>query len=1215
MKLAYLLLAYLLTEVWVTGTHVHSREKKTSLESHRGNVSASTPLHDAEDEVRISSSVGGAERAEEGDLKNKTMQLHDDDDAYVPGNSFRKNSERTTEHEIDDKSTIQSNKTPPLQLPSTSVANNDSVSDVSFNHGEPEIPVKKCCGNSEFFSLETQSCEDAGSSTEEFTVHVQEMLRQNLTTKLKASFGLISKCPGTGDSPYVSEVKNGDYFLETSGHIMDTAEGVELDLEHYCLELGVSRQKGLKTSVLLLSNCPPVKKEETAEALIATPIRKCCEEQDFFSIQSQQCESAGGNPGFLTTIKKTFAEEDSLTTFNAVTGIIRKCPNSGSPPQVTEVNSFSHTLLPNGVIKDSYSSVVYDQDHYCLELASASHDSLVDAPVVLAYCSPQKESSLSSSLEGTVVRKCCADNEHFNTLIHQCELRKSGNNFQSYVESVISVSEYNLSFVHGKMRWCPNTQGFPVFSKIASGTHAISPNGHLIELTSGAEYDHENYCVDMAVGSSDDPDSSVFVAAYCPKDTSQTPIRKCCSLNQYFDNHTLTCNDRTGDMSNYNNLIRDFSHGSLPSTRISVGKLKCKSSMVKRTNANEMYLDKTGQICEHSSVTCYPPSSYCIEHFGTSSSSELESGAFICPANVFWKCCPANEVLSDDGCVKPQHYFTESSHLSQLKELLLPRTGFPMTEGQKCDSISVSPSESDLRWWVNKYGELSLTTTHGEITTEKYCLDDFEGKDRTKEIVIMLCRREAQQLLPRSTADQFTSTSSTSIGKCCPLGQHLNGDFSCVDNSLHINLFGENELITTNVTDIIFTSFPVCQQGPSYHIYPFGHRENEDYATLILTNTMNIVYNDDRGCEYRHTLKSSEYCIDDHFTGGRTDAIVAVCPNQSQDPTAFPNKYKIVLVLASISCIALIITTVYLIIMRVKKTQEKMNKAEKLSGNLQLSFAFSNLMAFLLLAVGMQASLNAGPLCYAYASLLMFFLLASTMWNTSICLESFLHKMRVKTSENIRYLGHLLWAWGVPGAVTTIGLALDLNRDSLPCSTVIPKFGVYQCFFSDPTAKLVYLYLPMFVSVCANVALLLLTKYLNTQKVKRLSMKLRARSSIGFAGAAADETEKDKTEAGNRPSKQTSLQFDNEYLGIGAKESKWTKYLKLITWSGVTWIFEFASFLIESDEPSDSWYSYLWYIPSSINALRGIALLLVMVVLMPGHREVMKGFCRRLVSR
>ncbi|XP_064086230.1 probable G-protein coupled receptor Mth-like 1 [Macrobrachium nipponense] len=272
-------------------------------------------------------------------------------------------------------------------------------------------------------------------------------------------------------------------------------------------------------------------------------------------------------------------------------------------------------------------------------------------------------------------------------------------------------------------------------------------------------------------------------------------------------------------------------------------------------------------------------------------------------------------------------------------------------------------------------------------------------------------------------------------------------------------------------------------------------------------------------------------------------------------------------------------------------------------------------MAFLLLAVGMQASLNPGPLCYTYASLLMFFLLAASMWNTSICLESFLHKMRVKTSENIRYFGHVLWGWGAPGAVTTISLLLDLNRHSLPCSTVTPKFGFYRCFFSDATAKLLYLYLPILVSICANVVLLLLTKYLNTQKVRRLSMKLRARSSIGFTSAAADETERSKAEEGSsRSSKLTALQFDNEYLGIGAKESKWTKCFKLVTWSGVTWVFEFAGFLTES-ELSDSWYNYLWYIPSSINALKGVALLLVMVVLMPGYREVLKGLCRRVNNR
>ncbi|XP_068243436.1 uncharacterized protein [Palaemon carinicauda] len=945
------------------------------------------------------------------------------------------------------------------------------------------------------------------------------------------------------------------------------------------------------------------------------PVRKCCEENEFYSIQSQQCEPAGGNSSFLTTVANMFVEEGTRSKLNTIPGIISKCLNSGSPPQVTEVSQFSHTLLPTGVIKDSYSPAVYNHNQYCLEVASFSRDNLEGAPVVIAYCLPKEQNSLSSSLKETVVRKCCTNNEHFNTLTYKCEPGTSGSIFQSYVENVHSNLDSSLGFIHGQIKWCPRTESFPKIRKIDHSTHAISPNGHLIDLMSSTAYDHKNYCVELAMGSSGDLETSDFVAAYCPIDNTQVPIRKCCNLNQYLDNQTQTCKDRGRDMSNYNNLILDFFHRDPPATKILVGKLKCESNMMKRSTANEMYLDKTGQLCDHSSGNCYPSSSYCIEHFGSRLSSELESRAFFCPSNSFRKCCKPDEVLSDTGCVKPGRYYTESSRLSQLKELLLPKTGFPMADDLRCEAISVSSSESDLHWWVNKHGALSLRTTHGEITTEQYCVDDFEGKGMAKETVVMLCRSEMQQLLPRAISNSLTSSSS--IGKCCPNGQHLKEDFSCVENTLQTNLTNKTEFVTANVTDMTFTSFPICQQGSSYHIYMLGQRENDDFADLTATNIMKIVYKD-RGCiSYQHILKNSEYCLDDYFTGSDMDAIVAVCPAQWKESTTSPNRYKILLALSSISCISLIVTAVF-IFTRAKRPQETLNKAQKLSISIQLGFVFSNLLAFLLLAVGTQTSFDFGPLCYTYASLLMFFLLSAFMWNTSICLESLLHKMRFEIPENIKYFCHALWAWGVPGAITAIALTLDLNRDALPCSTVTPKFGVYQCFFSDRTAKLLYLYLPMFVSVCANVVLLLLTKYTNKKVVRRLSNKLRSQSSVGLAEDVPDEIEQEKVEDGNRPRpiNQPSLQFDNEYLGIGAKENMLTKYFKLITWSGVLWVFEFVNFLLsDPEELTDSWYNYLWYIPSSINALRGTALFLVMVVLMPQYRPGMRSLYQRVCSR
>ena len=51
------------------------------------------------------------------------------------------------------------------------------------------------------------------------------------------------------------------------------------------------------------------------------------------------------------------------------------------------------------------------------------------------------------------------------------------------------------------------------------------------------------------------------------------------------------------------------------------------------------------------------------------------------------------------------------------------------------------------------------------------------------------------------------------------------------------------------------------------------------------------------------------------------------------------------------------------------------------------------------------------------------------------------------------------------------------------------------------------------------------------------------------------------------------------------------------TWSGITWIMEVIGFIFTtySKPPDGNWSEYLWYIPSSINALRGIGVFVILV--------------------
>ena len=75
--------------------------------------------------------------------------------------------------------------------------------------------------------------------------------------------------------------------------------------------------------------------------------------------------------------------------------------------------------------------------------------------------------------------------------------------------------------------------------------------------------------------------------------------------------------------------------------------------------------------------------------------------------------------------------------------------------------------------------------------------------------------------------------------------------------------------------------------------------------------------------------------------------------------------------------------------------------------------------------------------------LLRFF--PTTTTTTTFSSTSFRH---VETSETLRYLYHSLWAWGIPASIASLALTLDYYRQSLPCSVITPKVGLYRCFFS-----------------------------------------------------------------------------------------------------------------------------------------------------------------------
>lgn len=64
-----------------------------------------------------------------------------------------------------------------------------------------------------------------------------------------------------------------------------------------------------------------------------------------------------------------------------------------------------------------------------------------------------------------------------------------------------------------------------------------------------------------------------------------------------------------------------------------------------------------------------------------------------------------------------------------------------------------------------------------------------------------------------------------------------------------------------------------------------------------------------------------------------------------------------------------------------------------------------------------------------------------------------------------------------------------------------------------------------------------------------------------------------------------------------------------MVWSGATWMLEVASFVVTSYlvTPSEAWYDYLWYLPSTINALRGVGIFSILVLTPENRVKVAKA--------
>nr|XP_045625483.1 uncharacterized protein LOC123774863 isoform X1 [Procambarus clarkii] len=674
----------------------------------------------------------------------------------------------------------------------------------------------------------------------------------------------------------------------------------------------------------------------------------------------------------------------------------------------------------------------------------------------------------------TRVRKCFGINEFFNFKTRRRETLEDNTAFTILVRSLLEKNvNTDLRIVPLIMGQCQDPGDEKKREPIDFTSHSILPFGYLRDLKSKLNYDQDHYCLEMEAPDAENISSGILSKIFCPLRPIEVSTRKCCGVNEYFNLTDKHCHPRSSNVSEYNDLVQEFTRNypGVTSIHWNTSKLICRHGEPRRVSTDQAFLDSSNQLCERQSGQCYPSSLYCIEYSWGEGTPAMVAEASICPVDSFYKCCPRGHILTKSGCISASREDV-SPYMLQLLEEMEPKFGIPArTNDCHCVEKLINVSDSNIHWWKSmpQYPPVDIKAKNSSAI--RYCVDDYRGPDNHTVTVAIVCYTEVGN-----------------VRKCCPCGQYMENG-TCVSDSLGLSLLHDPLLSAANLTKLTDNSFPTCETENGYHVYYMGRRSSEDYGEMIDNQELQLV-NMDAGCRLNNkTIKRENYCLE-YFGNATVQHLkVMMCVRSSMDMGVNSENLWAKAVLLTLSCVALLATTLYLLPQKVNKGYS-VRKVKMLAGRLQLSYVLTSLVGFLLLAVNMVVPIYQDSLaCYIMSGLLTFFLLAGFQWNTSICLEALLITLSFRMfgeDEGWRYILHSLWAWGVPGLITSLALTLNHYRASLPCSVITPRIGLKNCFFSDQKAKLVYLYVPMLLTLCANTFLLVASRCVRSANLRRM---------------------------------------------------------------------------------------------------------------------------------
>ncbi|XP_018009692.1 uncharacterized protein LOC108667208 [Hyalella azteca] len=576
------------------------------------------------------------------------------------------------------------------------------------------------------------------------------------------------------------------------------------------------------------------------------------------------------------------------------------------------------------------------------------------------------------------------------------------------------------------------------------------------------------------------------------------------------------------------------------------------------------------------------------------------------------KCCPRDQaLLSGRGCIRSSS--PPSAYLTHLQNTMSVRVGFPVPRNTTCTMMMLRRDIKHVAtWWISRVGLLAVEAPQGELAIHNYCLDDLVDpvtNAASPSAVTCVHELNGELQLPLS------SFRSKTVGKCCARDQH----FSHVNRTCQTGAEGIPDWEVPvpgadNETQLGYTGFPSCSSG-KYSTYYFENNTKE-HVRLSANLSLLIVRMNGHCVERESTVSLKDYCFDYEWDGKREAkplAVVCLEPDDVLDLLEVEQQPAL-LVLLSLSCIALILTLIFLVALQAKGFVQHESQTDLLAPRTHITYVVAMLLSFFVFAAasGLDAH-ERSSLCKATGGFLMFFILAGFHWNTALCIESLLIIMRYGVTGWARYALHCCWAWGIPAAITFVAMSLDAHSDNLSCSAILPRIGKFKCFFSDPDAYMLYLYMPIFATLVVNLVTLWAGRRIRLMRLRRLELGAKhhhkRHASSGGSGNGKNGTLEGDISAPDLQRRAlgpaySSTKGSNSSIarfGLSSRETLklWLEAVCLALWSAVTVTLEVIGFTVMGYGLSrgDQWHQSLWYIPTAVNALRGLGVFLILVIL------------------